>query len=108
MSELTPNWDVRRRRSPFCVLLSLLILPFAAIAVAAVFPPSASGQYLFFFAALFRVVLFPLGVIALVLAFIGLFRVDTHPVYRAVLVSYIVLVVAAFLTMSGYRYGPGP
>ena len=60
MPETTINSGSGRRRAPFCVLLPMLTIPFGVIAVTVLLPPSASGQNVFFIAAMFfRVVLLP-------------------------------------------------
>lgn len=108
MPETAINSDYRQRRAPFCVLLPILTIPFGVISATALLPPSASGQYVFFFAMLFRVVLFPLAAIALILGCVALFRSDTYPIYRFILIGLLGVIVGALLTMSGYHYGPGP
>ncbi len=87
----------------------MLTIPFGVIAVTVLLPPSASGQNVFFIAAMFfRVVLLPLAAITFILGCVALFRRDTYPFYRFILFALLAVVAGAVLTMSGYRYGPGP
>jgi hypothetical protein len=109
MFEPTAQPGSSDRHAPHWFLLPVLTAPFAVICITILGPPSATGQYIFYGAAmLFHFVLLPLAAVIIFMSCRALFRRSTYPLYRIFLVGLCSIVISAVVIMSGYRNGPGP